>query len=61
MYCPIADNKRMDAPVSGAALPALLSAYGRIAMFSVMAAAFLMSLGLIAAASPPGSARQAIE
>jgi hypothetical protein len=29
-------------------------------MFSVMAAALLMSLGLIAAASPPGSARQAI-
>ena len=60
VYCPIADNKRMDAPVSGAALPALLSAYGRLAMFSVMAAALLMSLGLIAAASPPGSARQAI-
>jgi len=30
-------------------------------MFSVMAAALLMILGLTAAATPPGSARQAIE
>ena len=43
------------------ALLPLLGAYGPLAMFGAIEAALLMSLGLIAAAGPPGLARQAIE
>jgi len=61
MYCPIADNERMDAPVSGAALPRAPQRLRPARYVQRYGGGVADELGLIAAASPPGSARQAIE